>query len=440
MKKVFFLSLAFIVLALVLYSAFTKGNEVRQNNEYEKQKAQIADAEIQVRTQAVYFNRLSAAEQYLYDQIAKSAYELDDYTSKIAYVPSLTEINNAVQALMLDDPSLFYIDADGFTLDDIVIEVTDTDTTQNKTQVCDEETDDYNKEYPPDIPHVPDSDEITENEQTESSTEKVTEIIEQVEDGKYTSLRIPYSDTVEILALKKKRLEMALAKADILVDNCENEYSKALVLHDYVVKISKKSSAVQYYEKSYGPLVECAGNSRGYALAYKLLLNRYGIISYIVDGETDGTANSWNVVLLDGKFYNIDAYADDGGNIAGHAYFALSDSDFSKNHTTSDSELPTCTENVNYYEKYSLLCMSEDVLLNVVKDNVNNGNKSFEIKTTYSTSADKVAEIAKKVGENLDADAYELISNTGCYYVTVWEIEEQTTDTVETETTDTETE
>lgn len=427
------------MLALVLYSAFTKGNEVRQNNEYEKQKAQIVDAEIQVRTQAVYFNRLTAAEQYLYDRIAESAYELDDYTSKIAYVPSLTEINNAVQALVLDDPSLFYIDVDGFTLDDIIIEVTADDTTQTETQVRDDETDEDNKDYPPDIPHVPDSDEITENKQTESEAEKVTEIIEQVEDEKYTSLRIPYSDTEEMLTLKKKRLEMALAKADILVEGCENEYSKALVLHDYVGKISKKSSALQYYEKSYGPLVECAGDGRGYALAYKLLLNRYGIISYVVDGKTDGATSSWNVVLLDGKFYNVDAYADDGGEVAGHAYFALPDSDFSKNHTTSDDKLPTCTESGNYYEKYSLLCMSEDVLLNVVKNNVSNGNKSFEVKTTYSTSADKVAEIAKKAGKNLDADAFELIPGTGCYFITVWEIEEQTTDTAAVETTENET-
>ncbi len=434
MKKVFFLSLAFAVLALILYSAFTKGNEVRQNNEYEKQKSQIVNAEIQLRTQAVYFNRLSSAEQYLYDKIAQAAYKLDEYTEKMAYVPSLTEINNAVQALVLDDPSLFYIDIDGFSLDDIVIEVADNKTVESETQAPEKETNRYNADDPPDIPHIRDSDEVTENVQTETERERVTEIIKQVENEKYTSLRVPYSDDTETIVLKKKRLEMALSKADMLVGECDDEYSKALVLHDYVCEISKKSSAAQYCSRSYGVLVECAGDSKGYALAYKLLLNRYGIISYIADGKSSGTTSSWNVVLLDGKFYNADAYADDGGERAGHAYFALCDDDLSKTHSVDDDSLPSCTENTDYYEKYSLLCMSEDVVKNVVKANVSEGKMLIEIKTTYSTNTDRISELAKSVRTDIDAEAYELIPNTGCYLITIRKLESQTTECGESET------
>ncbi len=426
MKRVFFLSLAFITLALILFSAFTKGSEVRERNEYEKLKAEITNAERQSRGQAVYFNRLSSTEQYLYDKIATAASELDKQTAKMPLTPSLEEIKNAAKALMLDDPSMFYIDPEAFSLDDIVIIVTEEATQPITEQVTQEPS--YNEDDPPDVPV--ETDEVTQpitDDVTESAGDK-TEIVKQVEQERYTTLVIPYIDTTENIERMRKRVNMALSQADIITANAQSEWEKAFVLHDHIAKISKKSSVGAYGNTAYGTLVECGGDSEGYALAYKLLLNRYDIVSYIVKGTCKGEGRYWTIALLDGKYYNIDTYGDDGGEVAIHAYFALGDTELSKTHASEDDSLPKCTINGDYYEKNALLCMSEDVFKNVVSENISKQNKRFEIKLGYTASVNELTELIQGLDERVDASIVQPLEGEKCYIVTLEYLLDETTE------------
>ena len=83
---------------------------------------------------------------------------------------------------------------------------------------------------------------------------------------------------------------------------------------------------------SYGALVKGESLCEGYARAVKAVLDSMGITSVLVQGyyqETNGSRNlhMWNYVQIDGKWYGLDATADDGmANGAGSDAYLLVDS------------------------------------------------------------------------------------------------------------------
>lgn len=93
---------------------------------------------------------------------------------------------------------------------------------------------------------------------------------------------------------------------------------------------------------SYGALVKGESLCEGYARALKSMLDSLGIPSVLVQGyyqDTDGSRNlhMWNYVQLDGKWYAVDATADDGmkGDAGSDAYL-LADSEAMGKHHVPD--------------------------------------------------------------------------------------------------------
>lgn len=93
---------------------------------------------------------------------------------------------------------------------------------------------------------------------------------------------------------------------------------------------------------SYGALVKQESLCEGYARAVKTVLDSMGITSVLVQGyyqDTDGSRNlhMWNYVQLDGKWYGLDATADDGlGNGSGSDVYLLADSTVMEKHHIPD--------------------------------------------------------------------------------------------------------
>ncbi len=112
---------------------------------------------------------------------------------------------------------------------------------------------------------------------------------------------------------------------------CNDEFSKAVLLHDEIVLESNyqipDSSAYSLMVKKYG---KCAD----YARVYAYLLAQIGIKSEIVD--SDAINHEWVKVKLDNAYYNVDATWDDPvkdkPGLAVHTYFLLSDSAISSDH------------------------------------------------------------------------------------------------------------
>lgn len=131
-------------------------------------------------------------------------------------------------------------------------------------------------------------------------------------------------------------LEKAIALHDYLVINCEYDYANYL-----------NNSIPDTSYSAYGVLVNGTAVCQGYALAYKLLLNKVGIECYMVSSKAMNHA--WNLIVLDGEYYQVDVTWDDPTwdmtGRAVHTYMFRSDAAFAKH---SDWEITSGSEVVDY--------------------------------------------------------------------------------------------
>jgi len=89
-----------------------------------------------------------------------------------------------------------------------------------------------------------------------------------------------------------------------------SDYDKVKAIHDYIIK---RVSYDQTYKKytAYNALINKSSVCEGYASAAYRMFTDAGIESRIVTGTADGGGHAWNIVKVDGKWYNIDLTWDD---------------------------------------------------------------------------------------------------------------------------------
>lgn len=153
--------------------------------------------------------------------------------------------------------------------------------------------------------------------------------------GKLSSIDPEYAMSKSEIANAKNIFNAGVQKALSKVDDNMNELQRALVLHDYILSNAyyaddDKFIAHSAYGMFYNRRTVCAG----YALAYSYLLHKVGIESQYMYSEAMGHA--WNVVKIDGQWYQCDLTWDDtsayyGSNedsngVVLHEYFLKSQS------------------------------------------------------------------------------------------------------------------
>lgn len=111
---------------------------------------------------------------------------------------------------------------------------------------------------------------------------------------------------------------------DYIVDHCAYDWRNSLLTHRHM-----KSTA-------YGALVNGEATCQGYSVAMYRLLREAGIDCRIITGDATSPAtgeseyHAWNLVCLDGSWYNVDVSWDD--ETEGYDYFLKSDVTFAASH------------------------------------------------------------------------------------------------------------
>lgn len=153
---------------------------------------------------------------------------------------------------------------------------------------------------------------------------------------KVTRILFTYIDTYDDDAFRK-----SAGAALSCVDSQMSDVEKAVILHDYLT-VNCEYDYQNYLNNSipdesftaYGTLVNRTAVCQGYALAYKYLLNQVGIDCYMV--SSDAMNHAWNMIVLDGKYYQVDVTWDDptwdkvGRSV--HTYMFRSDAAFAKHY------------------------------------------------------------------------------------------------------------
>ena len=135
------------------------------------------------------------------------------------------------------------------------------------------------------------------------------------------------------------------------------EFDRERLLHDRLAKRITYDLTEAYMHSAYGALVNGRAVCDGYTEALQYLLGRVGIQAFTVlgtgtdiNGNTE--AHAWNIVRIDGKYYNVDLTWDDQGRDIFYAYFNLTDERMTEDHTPEETEyaMPVCdSEEAEYF-------------------------------------------------------------------------------------------
>lgn len=125
----------------------------------------------------------------------------------------------------------------------------------------------------------------------------------------------------------------------------QSDYMKIKAVHDYLIRTIAYDTSFQNYT-AYGAITKGSAVCQGYTLLTYKMLTELGVPCRIVTGTANGGSHAWNLVKLQGAWYNLDLTFDDpvpdsGKNGAiSYQYFLKTDSQFSKNHKR-DAEFRT---------------------------------------------------------------------------------------------------
>ena len=172
------------------------------------------------------------------------------------------------------------------------------------------------------------------------NSDGTTTSIQEDSDPATLTIEAKYETTLAQERVVDNKISEILKK--ILKENT-TEFQKVKAIHDYVIDLASYDTS---YQKSsaYDILVHKTSVCEGYALAaYRLLLDA-GLETRVIIGLGNKELHAWNIVKVDGKWYNLDLTWDDpisssGKPILRYDYFLKNTKDFI-NHTR-DAEFTT---------------------------------------------------------------------------------------------------
>ncbi len=159
-----------------------------------------------------------------------------------------------------------------------------------------------------------------------------------------------YKDTIrQMSVLLEAKVDYVLS---YVVHSGMTEFQKAKAIHDYLV-LHTRYDIDNYYNdtipplsgSAYGILVLGTGVCDGYAKAYLLLTRRAGLHTVKVTGNVDRGLHAWNIIRINGSYYQVDVTWDDPVPDSGglrHKYFLISDSAMGQDHRWDTSQYPAC--------------------------------------------------------------------------------------------------
>lgn len=158
-------------------------------------------------------------------------------------------------------------------------------------------------------------------------------IIESPSDPASLTINVQYETTLAMERIVDSKVASIIKKLSL---QGNTDYDKVKKIHDYIINNASYDTT---YENTtaYDILINKTSVCEGYTLiAYRLFVDS-GLESKIITGDGDDQPHAWNIVKVDGKWYNIDLTWDDpisssGKSILRYDYFLKNSYDF-KGHT-----------------------------------------------------------------------------------------------------------
>lgn len=163
--------------------------------------------------------------------------------------------------------------------------------------------------------------------------------------GNPVHMEITYTmPPAELVAIKAETAALVDAAVQKIDAAGKSDYEIVCAVNQYLIDVS------YYPEKPYAPVTHTAYGAlkngvavcEGYACAAKLMLNKFGIRTDIQVGTcTDGGGHAWNLVELDGAWYQLDVTWNDTSGRP-EEFLLVSDDFMLKSRTWDTSLYPVC--------------------------------------------------------------------------------------------------
>ena len=165
-------------------------------------------------------------------------------------------------------------------------------------------------------------------------------------------------DDSSLSEINRSILKTAKDVIDSEINDDMSDYEKELAIHDYITEWSRfdysvfvRSGSDGFTDGSntpYGVLIDRSAMCHGYSSTFQLFMDMLDIECMTVFGipGSNGVEHSWNMVKLDGEWYQVDCAWDDPiGGSPGHTYFNVT-SDYLRSgsiHRWDESSVPDAT-------------------------------------------------------------------------------------------------
>lgn len=223
--------------------------------------------------------------------------------------------------------------------------------------------------------------------------------------GKVLSVWPEYTMSSSKADSMKKSFDSEVNKALATVDSSMSASQKAKAIHNYLIKNAeydmvnyKKGTVPIDSYRANGVLVKGIGVCQSYAMAYKYIMEeKLGIRCVYASTKT----HIWNMVKIDGKYYNVDTTWDDGGKAKVlYTYFLESKSKMSSTHKGKSISFEATPAATAYGApgKIALKSTKAGKKQATVKWGKNSATAGYQV--YYSTKKSAGFKNAKSIGKN----------------------------------------
>lgn len=162
--------------------------------------------------------------------------------------------------------------------------------------------------------------------------------------GQCVEVKLSYNRTAQDLSKAKSEFEAA---ARPILNGAASESSdqdKEKYVHDELLKKAEYVASSAMNQSAYSALVDGDTVCAGYSRAFQYLMQQLGIPCYYCTGYV-GEDHAWNIVKVDGAYYNVDVTWDDT-DPSTYDYYNKTDADYVGTHVRTGLSvyLPACGE------------------------------------------------------------------------------------------------
>ncbi len=159
--------------------------------------------------------------------------------------------------------------------------------------------------------------------------------------GMCIEITLNYNDTVNNIEYNKDVFEKEVNRIVNEANKLANDFEKEKYVYMALINEVDYDKSANYNQSAFSALVVGKSVCAGYARAFQLIMQRLNIPTYYVLGFAK-EEHAWNIVKLNGGYYNVDLTWDDTGGVYKH--FNLTDRDIAVTHERRgiSKNLPKC--------------------------------------------------------------------------------------------------